>query len=113
MISQTEASRIRDEVKSIAKRNEILANEYRTLILAALIVMEEATWGDLKKVLENIFGYINPNTLAFHINKLAEANFIIRYGSPRSPIYRANVTSQLKEELRNIVELLSRAMKRR
>lgn len=86
--SEDQAYRILARADEVAKRHELLGHRLRTLILASVTALGEASWTDLKALLEAILGPVNPNTLAFHVKKLIDAGLLDRAGSPRSPIYR-------------------------
>ncbi|MGC8578332.1 MAG: hypothetical protein ACP5M7_10125, partial [Thermoproteota archaeon] len=60
----------------------------------------------VRRIVEEIFGPTNPNTLAFHIKKLVESGLMLRKGSPESPKYVADVSNDVKKEIEKIAEVL-------
>ncbi len=91
-------------VDKIAKKHEALSNPIRIHLLSIVTALGEASWGRIKAVFESVHGGINPNTLAFHMKKLIECDLLIKYGSVESPIYKANIPKELREEIKVIVE---------
>ncbi len=75
----------------IAGKFEVLANPYRTLILAFLLKNKEASWSDIKQFLESNVGSINPNTLQFHLKALLHANMVRRAGGEDNIVYMPGV----------------------
>lgn len=93
----------------IAGRHEPLSHRLRILILAATAALGEASWTDLKALLEALLGPVNPNTLAFHIRKLVDAGLLQRAGSPESPVYKlarepGEEIAELAEEIKKLVQ---------
>ncbi len=80
-----------DEVNLIVRESSALANSIRVMILAVVAFKGEASWHEIRDFVEGFVGDVNPNTLAFHINRLAEAGYIARVGPRRSPKYLAKV----------------------
>ena len=85
----TVRDKLLEEIEEIARRNKALSNPFRVLVLAAIKSRGTASWYELKEIVERVVGRVNPNTLAFHINKLVEAGFVVRAGPERSPRYEA------------------------
>jgi len=59
-----------------ARENEAISNPFRALVLAIVVSGKSTTWSDIKNMLEKLWGEFNPNTLAFHLNRLIEAGFV-------------------------------------
>ena len=71
-----------------SKHCEVFSNPLRTFIALFVVAKGEASWSELKSVLEKRSGSINPNTLSFHIGKLIETDFLKKVGSESQPKYR-------------------------
>ena len=71
-----------------SKHCEVFGNPLRTFIALFVVAKGEASWSELKSVLEKRSGSINPNTLSFHIGKLIETGFLKKIGSESQPKYR-------------------------
>ncbi len=99
-----------EEVKKIAEKHETLANPIRVQILSIIAALEEASWSEIKAILQNIYGEINPNTLAFHLKKLIDHGLILKSGSPEFPSYIANIPENLREELKEIIKFYKKFM---
>lgn len=80
-------SSIIDAVGKVASRYSALSNPYRILVLTFLIERKRARWSDIKQVLENYSGTVNPNTLHFHLKVLRGAKMIKRFGTNDNIIY--------------------------
>ncbi|MCE4612294.1 MAG: helix-turn-helix domain-containing protein [Desulfurococcales archaeon] len=99
--------RILAEADRIAGEHELLSHRVRVLILAAVSALGEASWTDIKTVLEKLLGPVNPNTLAFHIRKLVGEGVLERIGSHESPIYKlakrpSKEIIELAKEIKNL-----------
>jgi len=90
-------------VKKITEKHEALANPVRIHILSIVAALGESSWGEVKTILESVYGKTNPNTLAFHIRKLMNCGLILKSGTPESPTYTANIPEELRRELEEIV----------
>ncbi|MEB3780117.1 MAG: hypothetical protein GSR85_07800 [Desulfurococcales archaeon] len=100
--------RILDKADKIVEKHEPLSHRIRVLILAAVSALGEASWTELKTLLETLLGPVNPNTLAFHIRKLLGEGLLERAGSPESPVYKLAKESnrdiaELARELKNLI----------
>ncbi len=94
-------------VNEIAKESMALANPIRLLILTIIASRKSTSWLELKQTLEKLIGPVNPNTMAFHINKLVEVEYISREGPQRSPRYTAKkIPGEVEELLKNLDEAL-------
>lgn len=76
-------TKILRRAEEIAKRNELFSNPLRILVLASIVARGVASWSEVKSDLEELVGPVNPNTLAFHINRLVEAGVVERRVGPR------------------------------
>ncbi len=71
---------------SISSKFEVLSNPLRLLILAIIVVREEATWSDITKSLGGFLEKdVNPNSISFHLKKLQEADYVQMSGSRYKP----------------------------
>ena len=94
----------------VSKKCEIFANPLRCFIAAFLAAKEEATWSELKEAIEKWAGRVNPNTLSFHLGKLADAGFISKAEVRGQPRYNV-VKNKLPELKRLVGEKLLKAVK--
>ena len=101
---------IENLIAESSKKCEIFANPLRSFIAAFLAVKEEATWSELKDAIEKWAGTVNPNTLSFHLGKLAEAGFIAKADVRGQPRYNI-VNDKLPELKRLLGEDLLKAIK--
>jgi len=85
----TVKGKLLDEIEEIARRNKALSNPFRVLVLAVIKSKGTASWYELKEIMEKFVGQVNPNTLAFHLNKLVEVGLVVRAGPERAPRYEA------------------------
>jgi len=109
---------IRELASLTAERYEPLANPLRIIILYIISALGEARWSDVKLLLENILGRVNPNTLSFHLKKLIEAGLIVKTGAPEDPRYMAEmdklpsfIKSDLEEGTKKVGLLLREVRK--
>ena len=94
-------------VNEIARRSMVLANPLRLLILGIIALKGSVSWIELKESLEKLVGRVNPNTLAFHINRLVEVEYVVREGPRRSPRYTVRIIpSEVEEFLEDLDEAL-------
>jgi len=92
-------AKLEEEAVRIAATHEGLANPARVLILAALMALGgEASWSDLKKALELVYGKVNPNFLAFHLRRLISSGIIDKAAleEPRYVLKDENLVKELK-----------------
>jgi predicted transcriptional regulator len=75
-----------------ARKNETLSNPFRALLLAIIVSMESATWNEIWNRLEEVWGEFNPNTLAFHLNRLVEAELVAKIPMGDRYTYRPTPT---------------------
>jgi len=94
--------------EEIARKASAMASPIRVLVLAVIALRGEARWHEIKGALEELVGSINPNTLAFHINRLVEAGYVERAGPQRSPRYFAR---NVPPEVEGLLEDLSKALR--
>jgi len=93
--------------REVAKRHEILANEFRVLILAILVKLGESNWSKLKNELENVVKTsINPNLLAFHLRKLVNTGFVKRIETKKEVLYKPTIPEQYKHSILPVIEAL-------
>jgi DNA-binding PadR family transcriptional regulator len=77
---------------------EILKNEIRQDILS-ILYKKKMKWKEIKKELEKLKKEeMNPNALTFHLRKLIETGFVMRYDMEGMGLYR------LTKEGRDVVE---------
>jgi len=93
-------------MEDVAMKHELLSSPYRVAILSIVKSLDEAKWSQIKKIIEEIYGSINPNTLAFHIKKLINSGLLLRKGSMESPIYVVKSTSEIIKEIDEIAKIL-------
>jgi len=108
------ASRLVEEIRllasSTAERHEVLANPFRVLLLYAVSALGEAKWSDVKVLLEEVLGGVNPNTLSFHLKRLIDAGWIVKTGSPEDPRYTVNLPDAVRGELEEGVGKVKRIL---
>jgi len=75
-----------------ARKNETLSNPFRALLLAIIVSKKSATWNEIKNRLEEVWGEFNPNTLAFHLNRLIEAGLVEKIPMGDRHVYRPTQT---------------------
>jgi len=102
---------VRSLCRDVADKYKALANEFRVLILAVLLVLGETKWSFLKRKLEKIVETkINPNLLAFHLRKLVKAGYVERITLGNEIIYRLCLPSEIEHNImpvaNNIRELI-------
>jgi len=100
---------IENLIAESSKKCEIFANPLRSFI-AAFLAVKEATWSELKDAIEKWAGAVNPNTLSFHLVKLADAGYITKADVRGQPRYNI-VNDKLPELKRLIGEDLLQAVK--
>ena len=98
------------KVDEIVKEGTALANPIRVLILTIIAYKREVSWYEIKEILEEFIGRANPNTLAFHINKLVELEFIERIGPKRSPRY---VIKKIPNEITILIKYFNKVLEER
>lgn len=57
-------------LEKAAKFFEALGHPIRLAIIKCVLESREASWSDIVKHLELLFGRMNPNTVNFHLTKL-------------------------------------------
>ena len=67
-------------MRLLANSLSILSHPIRLSIMSYLARKESASWTELFKELENERGYLNPNTLNFHLTKLLDGGLIKKKG---------------------------------
>ncbi|MEM2971743.1 MAG: helix-turn-helix domain-containing protein [Candidatus Bathyarchaeia archaeon] len=92
-----------------SKKCELFSNPLRCFIVAFITAKKEATWSQLKRTLEEWAGYVNPNTLSFHLGELIKEGFIDKVDVEGQPIYKI-VEDKLSEIQRLIGEDLIKKM---
>jgi DNA-binding transcriptional ArsR family regulator len=92
-----------------SKKCELFSNPLRCFIIAFIASKNEVTWSQLKKALETWIGYVNPNTLSFHLGELMEGGFIIKIDIEGQPRYKI-VENRLPEIQRLVGEDLIKKM---
>jgi DNA-binding HxlR family transcriptional regulator len=65
----------------------IFDNSLRSFIIGYLTAKGEATWSELKTAIEKWNDSINPNTLSFHLGKLASSGFLTKIELD-NPVFR-------------------------
>lgn len=71
-----------------AKKNEVVSNPFRALLLAVIVSRGKASWNEVKEVLEKVWGEFNPNTLVFHLNRLVDAGLVERIPAGNRHLYK-------------------------
>ena len=106
-------ARLEEEAARIAAAHDGLANPARVLILAALMALGgEASWSDLKKALELVYGEVNPNFLAFHLRRLISSGIVGKAAleEPRYVLEDEGLAKEVKplaEMFRSLLEVRS------
>lgn len=68
--------------KDLSQKYGALANPYRLAILRFVAAEGRATWGQVERELESVFGRrVNPNSLSFHLRKLIDSQFLVQAGT--------------------------------
>ena len=96
-----------EALEELTKEGEAISNELRLLILATVALKREAQWYEIKEVLSKIVGSVNPNAMAFHINRLSDLGFVGRKGSQRAPKY---FVKKLPRNVEPLIKLLEAAL---
>lgn len=91
-----------------AKENEALSNPFRALVLAIIVSKNSASWNDIKTTLEKLWGDFNPNTLVFHLNRLAEAGLVEKVTMGDRQVYKPTQSGikRTKTEANELLEEL-------
>jgi len=93
-----------------SRKCELFSNPLRCFIIAFIASKKEVTWSQLKKNIEKWTGYVNPNTLSFHLGELIKGGFISKIGIERQPRYKID-ENKLLEIQRIIGEDLIKKMR--
>ena len=70
------------------RKNEVLSNPFRALLLAIIVSKKSASWNDVKNRLGEAWGEFNPNTLVFHLNRLIDAGLVEKVTMGDRYVYR-------------------------
>ena len=103
----TAKERLLKRVDKVVTESITLANQLRVLILAIIALRREVYWYEVKEALERLVGPVNPNTLAFHINKLIEVGYVKRARPQRSPRY---VAEKIPDKVQELLDDLKEAL---
>ncbi|MGQ9479600.1 MAG: nucleotidyltransferase domain-containing protein [Thermoproteota archaeon] len=101
-----ETRRIRRLLRDVAERHEVLSNPFRMALLSVIKAYENASWSDVKRTLEKIFGEVNPNTLVFHIGRLMKHGLVLKDGSSKPPTYTPSCPKGIEEEIEEAMTLI-------
>jgi DNA-binding transcriptional ArsR family regulator len=100
---------LKELVMDRSKKCELFSNPIRCFIVAFIAAKKEVTWSQLKKTLEEWTGFVNPNTLSFHLGELIEGGFIDKVDIEGQPRYKI-VGGRLPEIQRLVGEDLIKKM---
>jgi len=76
----------------------LLSHPIRLRILR-LLAESDASWSELDRELEKIWGRLNPNTLNFHLTKLVNGGFVEKRGERFALTEKAKKSKILKAVL--------------
>ena len=95
-------------VKEKVRLHETLGNFHRFIILALIALRKKASWNEIKQGIRQLCGSINPNTLAFHLNKLIDCGFVKRDSAGNYSVVEDKLPSEVKEILPLLKEALEK-----
>ncbi len=113
MTEKQDFQELNKRIDKMSKDHEVFSNPIRTLIISLLLTQKEMNWTQIKSAIETInHNTINPNTLSFHIGKLAEMEYIEKVGTKEQPIYRIKENS-LPKIVSNMDPTITEILQRR
>ena len=98
---------VRRRIEERVRLHETLGNFHRFIILALIALRKKASWNEIKWGVEQLCGSINPNTLAFHLDKLLGRGFVKKEGD-----YYLIVEDKLPKEVGEILQSLGDALRK-